>query len=120
MTVHLTEALGNEIARAVLMGVDPGQIAEIADSYIREKATDHTFTTFGALRYFIRESAVAPKKYIGVSGADRIDRTELGSVITMEFWSWSDFIEADFIAETCNVIADAVIRFDTKARRRFR
>lgn len=130
MGVHLPLPLGDEIARAVLMGEDPGAIAQNTDMYVQDHASDHTFITYAALEYFIRESSEKPKKYLGITGSDiramiegeakRMEGTPLAKVVTSEFWSWSDFIECDFIAEVCNVIADAMVRFRGESRRRFR
>lgn len=130
MIVHLDGRTAERIADAVISGMDPGDIAVLADGCIQERTCDTTFTNFSALRYFIRRSEEDPEKYIGITGdavrrivedeAERIGRSELGEVVTFEFRSWMCFFQADFIAEVSNVVADAVIRHSGKsAERRF-
>lgn len=127
MTVHLDRRMTAEVAESVYSGWDPGDIAVLADRYVMERSGNQSFATFAALRYFISRSFSDPKRYIDITGeeirrtiedeARRIDRTDLGEVITSEFWAWSPFIDSDYIAEVSNVVAGVVMRRSGRPRR---
>lgn len=128
MIVHLDGRMAEQIAWGVLSGKDPGDVAVLADAYIQERTRDTTFINFSALRYFIGNAREHPEKYMGMTGdrvrsiiedeARKIDRSELGSVITCEFWSWYPFLQAEYIAEVTNVVADAMLRYTDRPRKR--
>ncbi len=129
MIVHLDGRMAEQIAWGVLSGKDPGDVAVLADAYIQERTSDSTFSNFAALRYFIGNAKEHPDRFIGMTGdrvrsiiedeARRIERTKLGEVITCEFWSWYPFLQAEYIAEVTNVVADAMLRYtDGRKKRR--
>lgn len=130
MRLQLTTEMANEISRAVLMEKTASEIADLVDFRLMDKKGDDTYANHIALRHFIGESMRNPKGYLHIDGvslrnmveseAESIDRKPLGTIITAEFWAWSDFIGYDLIAEVVNVVADSTIRFGTKRRRRFR
>lgn len=129
MTVHLDRRMTAEVVESIHSGWDPQDIAVLTDRYVQERSGNRSFASFPALRYFISRSVSEPSKYIGITGdqirmviedeARRIDRTELGEIITSEFWAWSSFIDAEYIAEVSKVVASAVMRQSGRPRRRY-
>lgn len=128
MIVHLDGRTAEQIVLGILSGKDPGDVAVLADAYIQERTRDTTFTNFSALKYFIWNARGHPEKYMGMTGdrvrsiiedeARRIESTGLGSVITCEFWSWYPFFQAEYIAEVTNVVADAMLRYSDRPKKR--
>lgn len=114
----VTMTMRNLIANAVYSGQSVEYIAGIADDKLRDQAENYTPTNLHLLQYHVANALKHPKNYTDVAKnrtfidaeinalATKIDREPLGPAITSEFWMWECFIDYEFIAQVCKIVAD--------------
>lgn len=114
----VTMTLRNQIANAVYSGQSPDIIADLADDKLHDLVDTYTPTNLHLLQYHVANALKHPKNYTDVvknrtfidaeinALANKIDREPLGPAITSEFWMFESFIEYEFIAQVCKIVAD--------------